>query len=77
MTALATPVRTFGEALHRRRLEKGWTVTRLARVAGIARWTVYRYESDERPPRPVYRLALRMALGLDEHADDGWWRTDW
>lgn len=68
---------SFGEALLRRRLEKGWSIRRLARETGIAWRSLYRYEADKRPPKPVCRYALRCALGLDADADGGWWGLEW
>ncbi len=68
---------TFGEALRNRRTERGLTIGALAATTGIERATISRYENGRGEPQPVYRYALRTALGLHEDDDHGWWKTDW
>lgn len=65
---------TFGEVLKRRRLAKGWTISRLCREAGVNRQSIYRWEADDREPPWPYRLALREALGASPEEDGGWWQ---
>lgn len=76
LIACAAPhgvLETFGQVLQRRRLEKGWTVSRLAREAGVNRVSIERWEDDQREPHWPFRLALREALGLSADDDRGWW----
>ncbi len=68
---------SFGEVLRERREAVGLTRTDLRRICGISREAIGRYERGDSEPNPVMRYALRMALGLPEDADGGWWRTDW
>jgi len=67
---------TFGYVLRRRRAEKGWSVSELARRAGVHRVSIWEWEHDRCFPRYPYRLALRVALGLSDRDDDGWWHND-
>ena len=68
---------SFADVLHERRREAGLTQEELAQRAGCSRGALNRWENGHREPSGVYRLALRMALGLDENADGGFWRSDW
>ena len=71
------PESFFGEALRRQRLAAGLSQLQLGQIVGIRKATISRYETGHCEPRPVVRYALRMALGLDENADGGWWRVDY
>ena len=70
---------SFGAALRARRRAAGLTQMALERITGITQGTICGYETGARlgAPHPVYRYALRCALGLPEDADGGWWRTDY
>lgn len=69
---------SFGDALRARRRRAGLSQTRLAEITGISRAHICNIENGRADEsRPVYRYALRCALGLPEDADDGWWRVDW
>ena len=69
---------SFGEALRARREASRLTQTELAAITGISQSYICKLENDlGQDPRPVYRYALRVALGVTEDADGGWWRTDW
>lgn len=70
-------VDTFGEALRRRREERGLTQIVLARTIGVDSSSLWRWESGKHEPIPVIRYALRCALGLSEHDDGGWWEVGW
>lgn len=64
---------SFGECLKRRRLERGYSVSRLADEAEITRQAITRWEAGERVPTYPYRAALRDILGLAKSDDHGWW----
>lgn len=64
---------TFGETLVRRRMEREMSITALAREAGVSRQAIYDWEQDKVMPAYPFRLALRVALGLSERDDGGYW----
>lgn len=49
--------------LERRRLEKGWTQSQLAKAAGLSQRTVSLLERGKRQPRPGNIALLASALG--------------
>jgi transcriptional regulator with XRE-family HTH domain len=49
--------------LKRRRLEKGWSLTDLARESGLSRQTLSFLERGEREPRPANIARLAEVLG--------------
>lgn len=67
------PFPTFGEVLVRRRMERGWSIAKLAREAMVSRQAIYDWERGKAVPIYPYRLALREALRLSEHDDGGYW----
>lgn len=68
---------SFGAILKLRRLERMWSARELARCAGVSKSSIRDWERGRKTPRPAYRTALRVALGLSEDADGGWWSSRW
>ena len=70
MTSVDTAVYATGtlvrlSRLRRRRLEKGWSLSDLARQSGLSRQTLSFLERGVREPRPSNIRALADALGCD------------
>jgi len=57
----------FGENLKRLRRERFWSQHELAKRSGVARQTIYRYESGLSAPYARTVRALAEAFGLDPH----------
>jgi len=58
------PPKTFGERLRNYRLRHGLQQKELAKILGVARFTIQRYESDRFAPKQDILCRLRDILGL-------------
>ena len=55
----------IGERINAARTAKGLSVEALAKMVGVNRSAVHRWEADERTPRIEYIFRLSVALDID------------
>ena len=55
----------IGERINSARTAKGLSVEALAKMVGVNRSAVHRWEADERTPRIEYIFRLSVALDID------------
>lgn len=63
---------TFGEAMRRCRLEKGFSVEKLAKFSGVSYAMICFIEEDKRNPSLITMEALADTLGVSLNEYVGW-----